>query len=302
MQKWFLKIKVLFPTTRRKEFEITLRPWALKALLWLNSLFIIFFVFAIFRYVTIEIDRHRVAKLESENRALKEEIVFMKKEAKALNKMLNDLFEANNRVRTAAGLDPVPKEFVLMGMGGNLEELPEEKKDEPKYIRQELDRLINLAKFQLQSYSEVSEKLEEDARVREHTPSIIPTAGYFTSGFGMRRDPFTGRLSFHEAIDIAAPQGTAVIAPAAGVVVAVKWEQGYGLILEIDHGLGITTRYAHLLRAKVSPGQYVKRGDIIAYVGNSGRSTAPHLHYEVRVNSKPVNPVKYIIPTGIYYD
>jgi murein DD-endopeptidase MepM/ murein hydrolase activator NlpD len=302
MQRWSFKLKVLFPTTKRKELEITIRPWVLKLLLaFLISLFSVF-GFALYRYLSFEIDYQRVSSLEKENTTLKKELKALKSKAEKLNELITGLFQENNRLRTAVGLDPVPKEIALMGMGGNLEELPNPGKDEKAYVKQEIERLINLANFQLQSYSEIAKKFEEDQTIREHTPSIVPAAGYFTSGFGMRRDPFTGFPAFHEGIDISAPPGTPVIAPASGVVTSVKWEQGYGLVVEIDHGLGIKTRYAHLLRARVSPGQYVKRGDIIAYVGNSGRSTAPHLHYEVRINDKPVNPVNYIIPAGTYYD
>lgn len=257
---------------------------------------------AIYRYVNLEIDAFKYSYLQKENLKLKEEVNHLKLNTRKLNNLLNQLLESNNRLRLAAGLDPVPRELALMGMGGNIEELPLEKKNDLEYTKAEIDRLLNLAKFQLESFSEVSKKLEENERIREHTPSIVPTAGYFTSGFGLRRDPFTGQIAFHEGLDIAAPVGTPVVAPASGIVIAVKWDSGFGLYIEIDHGLGIVTRYAHLLRARVSPGQYVKRGDIIAYVGNSGRSTAPHLHYEVRINDKPINPVMYIIPSGLYYD
>lgn len=302
MQEWSFKIKILFPTTRKKEIEVTVRPTTLKFFIGISGVVLLFFLFAGLRYSFFEVDYHRLRALELENKELKSEIEHMKKASKALDKKYKQLFEQNNRLRVAVGLDPVPREFAYMGIGGNLEEIPIEGKQDVKYVKQELDRLLNLAKFQLESFSEVEKKFEEDQHVREHTPSIVPCAGYFTSGFGLRRDPFTGQIAFHEAIDISAPAGTPVVAPAAGIVRSVKWEQGYGLMVEIDHGMGITTRYAHLMRSRVSPGQYVKRGDIIAYVGSSGRSTAPHLHYEVRVNNKPVNPINYIIPAGVYYD
>jgi len=302
MQKWFLKIKVLFPTTRKRELEFTVRPWAVKFLIALIAVFLGGSGVAIFRYATFELNVNALKHLKNENSNLKREIAKLKSETAKINEKLSQLVEANNRLRLAAGLDPVPKEILLMGMGGNLEELPSESKNDLKFVKSEVDRLLNLAQFQLESFSTVAKKLEEDSKIREHTPSILPTAGYFTSGFGMRRDPFTGQMAFHEGIDIAAPIGTPVIAPANGIVVSSRWDQGYGLVIEIDHGLGIKTRYAHLQRAKVTPGQYVKRGEIIGYVGNTGRSTAPHLHYEVRVGDNPVNPVKYIIPTGMYYD
>lgn len=302
MQKWSLKLKIFFPTTKRREIEITFRPWALKLFSAFLILGVCAFGFALYRYLSLEIDYHKSLILEKENTTLKKEIKALRNKTVRLDKMLAELLQQNNRLRAAVGLDPVPKEIALMGMGGNIEELPVVEKDEKKYVEQEIERLLNLANFQLQSFSEIAKKFEEDQRIRDHTPTIIPAAGYFTSGFGMRRDPFTGLPAFHEGIDISAPPGTTVVAPASGVVTTVRWDRGYGLWVEIDHGLGVKTRYAHLLRARVSPGQYVKRGDVIAYVGNSGRSTAPHLHYEVRVNDKPVNPVNYIIPAGVYYD
>jgi len=126
------------------------------------------------------------------------------------------------------------------------------------------------------------------------TPSLWPVEGPVTGSFGERIDPFNGEGAFHSGVDISASVGQPVIAPADGVVVLADFMGGYGRAIVLDHGLGITTRYGHLASFAVVAGQYVHRGDTIGYVGLSGRSTGPHLHYEVRINDTPVNPHKYL--------
>jgi len=126
------------------------------------------------------------------------------------------------------------------------------------------------------------------------TPSLWPVEGPVTGSFGERTDPFNGEGAFHSGVDISASVGQPVIAPADGVVVLADFMGGYGRAIVLDHGFGITTRYGHLASFAVVAGQYVHRGDAIGYVGLSGRSTGPHLHYEVRINDTPVNPHKYL--------
>jgi murein DD-endopeptidase MepM/ murein hydrolase activator NlpD len=116
-----------------------------------------------------------------------------------------------------------------------------------------------------------------------------------SSSYGRRRDPFTGKSRFHHGIDYSVPLGTPVRATAAGVVASMKNEAGLGKVVKIDHGNGVVTVYAHLSAWTVKSGQRVERGDVIARSGNTGRSTAPHLHYEVRVSGRHVNPVPYVL-------
>ena len=125
-------------------------------------------------------------------------------------------------------------------------------------------------------------------------PNLWPVEGPVTGSFGERIDPFNGEGAFHSGIDIGAVYGQAIVAPADGVVQFADFMGGYGRAVVINHGHGITTRYGHLKSFAVVPGQQVHRGDVIGYVGDSGRSTGPHLHYEVRINDVPVNPHKYL--------
>jgi len=125
-------------------------------------------------------------------------------------------------------------------------------------------------------------------------PNLWPVEGQVTGSFGERIDPFNGEGAFHSGVDIGSSYGHPVVAPADGVITFADFLGGYGKALMMDHGHGISTRYGHLSGFAVTIGQHVQRGDIIGYVGASGRSTGPHLHYEVRINDTPVNPYKYL--------
>lgn len=125
-------------------------------------------------------------------------------------------------------------------------------------------------------------------------PDFIPLQGRISDGFGYREDPFTKEQQFHSGIDIAAPYGGDVRAAGAGKVVFVGRKGGYGKLVVIDHGYGITTYYGHASKLLVKEGQQVGKGEVIAKVGSTGRSTGPHLHFEIRINDVPINPLKYI--------
>jgi len=127
------------------------------------------------------------------------------------------------------------------------------------------------------------------------TPSIWPVRGVVTSGFGRRRTPLLGATTMHRGIDISSRIGTPVRAPARGAVTFAGRDGAYGISITLDHGNGIVTRYAHLSRALVNVNDYVQRGDVIGEVGNTGRSTGPHLHYEIILNGTPVDPMRFIL-------
>lgn len=127
-----------------------------------------------------------------------------------------------------------------------------------------------------------------------YTPSIWPVLGHITDGFGERLDPFSGEGAFHTGVDVGADYGAPVHSTADGVVVDAGQHTGYGRVVIVDHGFGITTWYAHLSAFAAVPGTRIKRGEVIGYTGISGRSTGPHVHYEVRMNNAPVNPWRYM--------
>jgi murein DD-endopeptidase MepM/ murein hydrolase activator NlpD len=141
----------------------------------------------------------------------------------------------------------------------------------------------------------VEARLNERGRVIASTPTMSPAHGLITDGFGRRKDPFTGRPAFHRGLDISARRGTPILAPADGIVVFAGRNGGLGRTLRISHDFGFTTVYGHLDAISVEPGDELYRGQEIGLLGNSGRSTGPHLHYEVHVDGKAVNPLYYIL-------
>ncbi|MBG0777753.1 MAG: M23 family metallopeptidase [Desulfovibrionaceae bacterium] len=142
---------------------------------------------------------------------------------------------------------------------------------------------------------ELMRAIRENQDILASTPSIWPTEGWISSRFGYRMSPFTGRREFHKGIDISGRTGTPIYAPAKGVVTFTGVDGGYGKCVVISHGSGIITRYAHLHKYTVKKGQIVSRGELVGRMGSTGRSTGPHLHYEVRLNGVCVNPMRYIL-------
>jgi murein DD-endopeptidase MepM/ murein hydrolase activator NlpD len=140
---------------------------------------------------------------------------------------------------------------------------------------------------------------ESVLRERGYTPTVWPVEGKLEGGFGGRRNPFGGgSYEFHSGQDIEAATGDPVVSGASGIITFVGWQNGYGQLVVIDHGGGLTTRYGHLSHIDVAQGQKVQRGEFIGQVGSTGRSTGPHLHYEVRINDQPVNPLQYLLTSA----
>jgi murein DD-endopeptidase MepM/ murein hydrolase activator NlpD len=181
---------------------------------------------------------------------------------------------------------------VIGGLGGAAWADVSPPSRDPEIARESLSRSLS-------ALSARSTRIEsfyaDQTELLGRTPSIWPVRGYLSSGFGRRNDPFTGQRSSHPGIDISAPRGTEIKAPADGVVISVGRRRAYGQAIVIDHGFDIVTRYGHLDAYNVRPGQRVRRGDVIGFVGNTGRSSAPHLHYEVWVRDKLQNPIDYIV-------
>jgi murein DD-endopeptidase MepM/ murein hydrolase activator NlpD len=158
-----------------------------------------------------------------------------------------------------------------------------------------IDKSVRESALREQGVIRLQELLQERQSILNATPSIKPARGWYTSRFGYRVDPFTGRTDAHLGLDIAAPPGSPVMATADGVVSYIGYEAGYGKIVAIDHGFGVRTRYGHNSQIYVELGQKVKRRDVISAIGSTGRSSGPHVHYEVRVNDVPVDPMNYIL-------
>ncbi len=160
----------------------------------------------------------------------------------------------------------------------------------------DIDGMIRRASELSQSFRAVSDTLTKNFERLASTPSILPTPGWLSSEFSKSRfHPVLHQSRPHEGIDLSAPMGAPIVAPASGRVISVSNEPGYGNTFQIDHGNGIVTKFAHCSRIVVHVGQQVTRGQLIATVGNTGLATGPHLHYEVHVNGQPVDPLKYVL-------
>jgi murein DD-endopeptidase MepM/ murein hydrolase activator NlpD len=163
--------------------------------------------------------------------------------------------------------------------------------------RPDVDALLRTANELSSAFAEVSDSMASKMEKLRNTPSLMPTRGWLTGAFSSARlHPILHEMRPHSGIDVSAPAGAPIVAPAGGTVVRVARESGYGNILEIDHGNGIVTRYAHCSRIVARRGQRVERGQLIATVGNTGLSVGPHLHYEIHVNGTAVDPLTYVIP------
>ncbi len=219
-----------------------------------------------------------------------------------LKTSLTALNQFENKIRIMANLEHKADQASLFAVGGSLPEDLDStlslKQDHDQLMREMHDHMNQVqqaSSVQENSFSTLVKALEGKRNLLASTPSLRPTTGWISSDFGYRVSPFTGRKEFHKGLDIATRKGTPIIAPANGVVVysGPKWLMGN--MITLDHGYGMVTRYGHIHKLLKKKGDHVKRGDVIALVGNTGRSTGPHLHYGVRLNGVPVNPTKYIL-------
>jgi murein DD-endopeptidase MepM/ murein hydrolase activator NlpD len=254
-------------------------------------------------------DLSRTARLQDENARLAEEIGELHGRLSTLSDTLTRISQRDARIRVLANLEPIDPQVQAAGIGGPtlasrptlLSAGPAVRRSEE--IRVDLNALIRRANLLASSFEEAKDSLASHSQRLAATPSIMPTQGWLTSAFSsMREHPILHIARPHEGIDVTAPMGSPIEAPAAGVVTDAGWESGYGNTVTIDHGYGIVTKFAHASKLLVKAGQRVQRGQRIALVGNTGLATGPHLHYEVHVNGRPVDPLKYVLPDRVVTD
>lgn len=245
---------------------------------------------------------HTIAKQSHEIRTQRNQIQSFAANIEVLKKQVDSLAKFEDKVRLIADIKQTSDSSGLIGIGG----IPKDELDPDIPLEQKHNNLIRemhqqvtqtnqAAKKQALDFENLIRGLEQKRNLLAATPSIKPADGWITSRFGYRESPFTGRREFHAGLDISNRSGTKVIATANGRVSFAAAKMYIGKLVVIDHGHGRVTKYGHLKKIMVKPGQQVKRGDVIALLGNTGRSTGPHVHYEVRINGTPVNPLKYIL-------
>ena len=264
--------------------------------------------FGIFHYFSLQLNlvgkrslEHQLAKQAEEVVLQRQQIQAFAEEINGLKMRLLALNQFEEKIRTIANIDAEGNPDGLFGVGGsvpdNLKTEMDPANDHRRLIRDmhQQMQMINEASIQQHgTFETILRRLEDQKNLLAHTPAIRPAKGRLSSSFGYRQSPFTNKREFHKGLDIANAIGSPITASADGTVTFFGRQGSFGRMLVIDHGFGMITRYAHLEKALVQPGDHIRRGDTIALMGNSGRSTGSHLHYEVRLNGLPVNPENYI--------
>jgi murein DD-endopeptidase MepM/ murein hydrolase activator NlpD len=265
-------------------------------------------VYGLMVYGSIRLDASDKAFLESHLALQNEEVIMQRRQIQRFAHEINQLKERiitldqfEERIRLLANIDEPQMQAGLFGLGGSTPEdldvdvdLHDSHEQLINGMHDQMRQLKDASQYQQSNFNALMHKLEKRKNMLAHTPAIRPTQGVVTSAFAYRQNPFTGKREFHRGMDIANHLGTPVVATADGVVSFMGESGSLGILVVIDHGYGLITRYAHLKKALKKPGERVRRGEPIGKMGNTGRSTGPHLHYEVRLNGVPVNPAKYI--------
>jgi len=301
MAKRFFTVLILpDATSPARKFHIP--RWVLTAISSVGAVSVLFLAFFLYQYVTLNVRMLELKQLRQEagdRTALSERVQHLEGE-------LFRLRDLDRKLRVAAGLDAAGGGQSVLPQGGSedlsrnalLDALRARTGRLADWVTRDLEVLGREITSRERSFRELKQFLEEKRSLLASTPTIPPVRGLLTAGFGYRSSPFTGQREMHEGLDIAAPHGTPILATADGIVSFAGPLSAYGNVVFINHGHGFATFYSHNSRNAVREGQQVKRGETIAYIGTTGRTTGPHVHYEIQINGSAVNPLKYIIDTS----
>jgi murein DD-endopeptidase MepM/ murein hydrolase activator NlpD len=248
-------------------------------------------------------DAYVLESLENENSQLRGELDALGGEVDLLRKQVAQNFDFQNKARILANMEDLDNDVAEVGVGGPgigdaelLSAISAADRRELVSARRDVDKLLRQARLQKQDYESIITELEGVNEKIRTTPSLRPVkVGFVSSRFGWRMDPMSGRRTMHRGVDFSARLGTPVYSTADGVVTYSGVWRTYGNVVEISHGNGFVTRFAHLERRLVRKGQRVTRGDVIGRVGSTGRSTFSHLHYEIEQGGERIDPMRYVL-------
>jgi len=298
------RIKYYYDTETCRYERVKVSKWdILLNLLGFLSVSLILAVIIIL-FVNAYFDSPKEAQLKKENKELQFYYNMMEKELQNVQSVLGALQERDDQVyRNIMGTDPIPSSIRQAGVGGaeRYKNIIDSKLEREKLIvdmMTELDKVKKQMYIQTKSYDEILEMAANKKEMLASMPAIQPIPNKeinrFASGYGMRMHPILKVVRMHNGCDFSAPRGTPIYATGDGKVISVSTSfGGFGKLVVIDHGYGFVTKYAHMSSFNVKKGAKVKRGDCIGFVGTTGTSTAPHLHYEIHYKGKPINPVHY---------
>ena len=290
---------MIIPNRKSGVKKISIPRTFIRNIIIASVLFIIVTLYVVYDYASIKRDRAELARLRQQTKEQSQQFKELAMKMDAFSDRMEELRQVDKNIRSLAYETNRGKKIPL-GIGGSDNEtkinslLDQDQKKLIAGMRQGIEKLNEDAGYREKSFSELLSFLHEQKSILASTPSIWPVKGWVTSEFGARQSPFRSGVEFHRGLDISTRFGKEVIAPADGIVVISAYESQDGNFVKIDHGRGLATGFAHLSKRAVKQGMRVKRGEIIGYVGDTGRSTGAHLHYAVFVNNFPVNPRKYL--------
>jgi len=272
------------------------------------ALFLISFVVVGYQYFDLQRNTEDAELLQAKISSQADEMADQNRQiqlfANKINTLKESLLELNGfekKIRVIANIEQASESENLFGVGGTSPEdmdIRMSAREKHNGLVREMHEQVKSLEFasnqQRYGFTDLLDGLKTKRNLLASTPSVIPTSGWISSRFGRRKSPFTGLTELHRGLDIAGREGTPVMATANGIVSFSGKKGLLGQVVVIDHGHGISTRYGHCGKLLKKPGEKVERGDVIAHMGNTGRSTGPHLHYEVRLNGVQINPEKYI--------
>lgn len=294
---------VVIPPKTSKVLRLKIHRTLLAGIVLLIAVFMVVGGYSIYRSASLERELAQFNELKT--RHLRQEISLKKvaNKVQSFKGEIEKLKELDFKLRLITDLELDRPGPSIYGIGGFIESNDKELVQAAKadgmdlltLLNKDLERLEKLARYQEESFNNLKTHLGDKKDLIQRTPFRWPVRGFLSSTFGPRTDPFTGTQRMHTAIDIVAPKGTPIKSPADGIVTFSGEDPSLGNMVVVDHGYGVITRYGHNNAILMREGQRVRRGDTIATVGSSGRSTGPHLHYEIRIKDVAINPLKMII-------
>lgn len=290
---------MIIPNRKSGVKKISVPKIAIRNIFIASIVVILVALFVVYDYASIKRDRVEMSRLRQQTKEQQQQLRELGLKIDEFSDRMEELRQTDKKIRLLAYETNSSKKLPL-GVGGSDKETKIKDLMEKDHValidgmRKNIEKLKEEASEREKSFNELMGFLREQKSILASTPSFWPVQGWVTSGFGTRRSPFSSGIEFHKGIDISTRYGKAIMAPADGLVVKSGYESADGNTIRIEHGHGFSTAYLHLSKIAARKGERIKKGDVIGYVGDTGRSTGPHLHYSVFVNNVPVNPQKYL--------
>jgi murein DD-endopeptidase MepM/ murein hydrolase activator NlpD len=291
---------MIIPSRKSGVKKISVSRVVIRNILIASLVAILVTLYVVYDYASIKRDRAELVRLRAQTKEQSQQFRDLAIKIDKFADRMEGLRQFDKKIRILSADQTSRDRKLPLGIGGSDKETRVKElldQDQQKLItgiREEIVKLNEDANDREKSFNELLNFLHEQKSILAATPSLWPVKGWVTSEFGVRESPFRTGVEFHKGLDISTRFGKEVVAPADGLVIVSAYDQQEGNFIKIDHGRGLATGFAHLSRMAVKQGVRVKKGDIIGYVGDTGRSTGSHLHYSVFVNNVPVNPRKYL--------